>query len=203
MFSIQSALAAVMVFSTAVDAFVAVAEPANCALTDAEALDVAGVPGVAIPALTPVKVRIMSAMDSKTAAIGACFPIALADPIIIDGAVLVPAGAKGMGQVVHAAKARAGGKGGELILAARFVDHAGVRIALRSLEFSKAGKDELDSALAASVALPLAGYLFSGGNVWVAEGAVASAKVRHAVSIPRTGAEQRDDVTADQGKAEQ
>lgn len=179
------------------------ADAASCALGVAGAPETEGASGTAIPALTPVTVRIMTALDSKTATIGACFPIALADPIIIDGVQLVPAGASGLGQVVHAAKARAAGKGGELILAARFVEHGGVRIDLRSLEFRKSGKDQLDVALAASAALPLAGYLFSGGNVWVAEGAVASAKVRHAVRIPRAGAEQRDDVDASEGKAQQ
>jgi hypothetical protein len=200
---------AAIVLSTAGAAFAASepgADAASCALSVMDAPDAPGAEsasGTAIPALTPVAVRILTALDSKTATIGACFPIALADPIIIDGVELVPAGASGLGQVVHAAKARAAGKGGELILAARFVEHAGIRIDLRSLEFRKSGKDQLDAALAASAALPLAGYLFSGGNVWVAEGAVASAKVRHTVRIPRAGAEQRDDVNASEGKAQQ
>jgi len=146
-----------------------------------------------------VRVRIGTALSSKTAQIGQCFPISLAEPLMIDGRELVPAGATGLGEVVHAAKARAAGKGGELILAARFVDHDGSRIMLRSFEFSKAGQNQLDAAVMASAALPFAGYLFSGGNVSVAEGATASAKVRYAVRISRSDSEPGTEGSGQQG----
>lgn len=155
---------------------------------------------IVIPALLPVTIAIAAPVSSRTAEIGACFPIALAEPIVIDGAEIIPAGAQGLGQVVHAAKARAAGKGGELILAARFIQHDGLTVSLRSLEFSKAGKDHLDAALAASATLPMLGYLFSGGNVWVESGTVASAKVRHAVRISRSGIAQGDAVSRMEGK---
>lgn len=203
MLSIHASLVAAMLFGAPVDTAGSRIDPVSCAFDAAANQDAADASATVIPELTPVTIRIATALDSKTALIGACFPIALAEPITIDGAEVVPAGAKGLGQVVHAAKARAGGKGGELILAGRFIEHNGVRIGLRSLEFSKAGKDQLDAALVASAALPLAGYLFSGGNVWVAEGALAFAKVRKTVRVSRAGSEQRDDVNAIEGEGEQ
>lgn len=203
MVSIHASLVAAVLFGALVDTAGSRIDPVSCAFEAAADQGSEDASATVIPELTPVTIRIVTALDSKTAIVGACFPIALAEPIIIDGAEVVPAGAKGLGQIVHAAKARAGGKGGELILAGRFVEHNGVRIGLRSLEFSKAGKDQLDAALVASAALPLAGYLFSGGNVWVAEGAFASAKVRHMVRVSRAGSEQRDAVNASEGKARQ
>jgi hypothetical protein len=180
-------------------------EAANCSYQQSAEADAASGAyaadrtGDTVPALTPVAIRIAAAIDSKTAAIGSCFPITLAEPIVVEGVEVVPIGASGLGQVVHAAKARAGGKGGELILAARFIRHNGNTIPLRSFEFSKAGKDQLDVAVAASATLPMMGYLFSGGNVWVADGTVASAKVRQTVRIPRADAGQGDAVSRNEG----
>ncbi|WP_373489232.1 hypothetical protein [Blastomonas sp.] len=178
-------------------------KPAPCAFSAPQQVEDATATGDLIPALMSVAIRITSSLDSKTATTGTCFPIALAEPILVDGVEIIPAGATGLGQVVHAAKARAGGKGGELILAARFISHNGHIVPLRSFELKKAGKDHLDAALAASVALPMAGYLFSGGNVQVAEGTVALAKVRHTVHIPRADAGQGDDGSRSEGKQQQ
>ena len=55
---------------------------------------------------------------------------------------MVPAGTPGVGEVVHAERARFGGKAGELILAARYLDFQGTRIPLRTLRFgAQQGRD--------------------------------------------------------------
>jgi hypothetical protein len=136
-------------------------------------------PAITIPAMTPVELEILAPINSKTAKIGEMFPIKLVSPIVIDGRTIVPAGATGQGEVVHAAKARAAGKAGELILAARYVEWDNVRIPLRSFKFGRAaGENRTGTAIALGVvvAAPLALFV-AGGQVDVAQGAAANAKI--------------------------
>ena len=136
-----------------------------------------------IPALYPVKIRVLDGINSKENQRGEFFRIELAEAIIIDGRELVPVGATGEGQIVHAAKARAAGKGGELILAARYIEHGGTRIDLRSFNWGDAGKDNMTVALVASSALSFAGYFISGGNVTIQPGMIGDAKIRNDTQI--------------------
>lgn len=93
-----------------------------------------------VPALTEVEIEILAPLNSQANRIGEKFALRLAQPIVIDGKTVVPAGAAGSGDVVHAAKSRFGGKPGEMILTARYIDHQGVRIPLRSLRPSMRGQ---------------------------------------------------------------
>lgn len=153
--------------------------------------EVRAVPGITLPAMTVVELEILAPLNSKTSKIGEMFPIRLAEPIMFDGAVLVPAGATGEGEIIHAAKARAAGKAGEMILAARYIDHDGMRIALRSFKFGPStGKNNTQEAFAAGVivAAPLM-LLVSGGNVDVPVGTRAHAKTAADVIITTKGGE--------------
>jgi hypothetical protein len=135
---------------------------------------------VAIPPLTPIRVTILQTMNSATSPIGSHFPIALADPIVIDGKEVVPAGTKGEGEVVHADKSRFGGKPGELILAVRYLDWNGTRIPLRSLKFDAPGqgKDNGGAAMATAIAVSSVLAMFiTGGEVNIPAGTIANAKV--------------------------
>lgn len=136
------------------------------------------VTSVTLPAMTVVEIEILTPLNSKTSKMGEMFPIRLAEPIMLDGNVLVPAGATGEGEVIHAAKARAAGKAGEMILAARYIDYQGTRIVLRSFKFGPStGKNNAKEALVAGavVAIPLT-LLIAGGNVDVPTGTRAHAK---------------------------
>jgi|GEM_PF-6422904 len=73
---------------------------------------------IRIPALTEVRLEILSDLGSKISKTGELFPIRLAKPIVIDGAERVPAGAEGQGEVVWAKKSGGSGASGELVLAA-------------------------------------------------------------------------------------
>lgn len=77
---------------------------------------------IKIPAMTLIAIEIIAPISSKTAKVGEMFPIKLSQPIYVGGNLIVPMGAKGYGEVVHAAKARAAGKAGELIIAARYLE---------------------------------------------------------------------------------
>ncbi len=132
---------------------------------------------VLVPKGTEVRIRIDDRIGSKLSHPGDVFHISLAAPIVVDGSALVPAGTKGSGQVVHAAKAGFGGAAGELILAARFLDFEGRHIDLRSLRFGRTGDDNTAEAIAIGATIGVLGLLVKGGNLTVEPGTVANAKI--------------------------
>jgi hypothetical protein len=158
------------------------AEPA--ASVPLPAVDTATAQGPVLPALTPVRIEILETMNSATSKIGAYFPIRLAEPIDLPGGVHVAAGISGMGQVVHAAKSRFGGKPGELILAVRYLDHHGARIPLRSLTYEiRRGLDNTDTAAAVNIAVGVVAMFITGGEVNIPAGTRANAKTSAPVAL--------------------
>lgn len=149
----------------------------------AAAAPVAVVP--TIPAKTEAVINILAEIDSKTSVRGDVFPIRLAEPITVDGKVAVPAGTSGQGEVVHAAKARAAGKAGELIVAARYLQCGATRIPLGHLKLGVTGQRRVDEAAAAAaiVAAPVALFI-TGGQARVAYGTSGAVKVTAEVPLP-------------------
>lgn len=136
-----------------------------------------------IPKLTPVKIQILVPLGSKLSKTGEMFPIRLAEPVVMDGVEAIPAGAAGMGEVIHAKKSGGMGAAGELVVTARYLEVDGRQLLLRSMHWAQSGKSKIDTVNAlnvASVAAPLpiglVGYFIGGGQVNVAEGAIADAK---------------------------
>lgn len=139
---------------------------------------------VRVPANTPVDLEILDPLGSKTSRIDAMFALRLADPILVGGAAVLPAGTPGQGQVVHAAKAGMMGKAGELILAARYLQCGDIRIALRGFHFGRTGESRDTTALAVTALVPLGALLVRGGDVVVASGTRANARLTSAVDLP-------------------
>ena len=129
-----------------------------------------------VPALTPVVISLDAPVSSRTAKTGENFAFSLAEPIMLDGVVLVPAGTKGVGEVVHA-KGSGMGVGGELVLAARYLDYDGRQIRLRSMKFGVVGKDQQTLAFAVAVTAGLPGLLIKGKHIDIAQGTLAGAKL--------------------------
>lgn len=133
--------------------------------------------GTAVPAGTYVDFEILDPLNSKLSKPGDRFRIRTTVPLGANGAVVVPAGAPGEGEVIHAARARAAGKAGELILAARFIDHQGQRIALRSFRFAQVGESRTDQAIIVGmVAVPVVLFM-AGSEVDVPVGVRGQAKL--------------------------
>ena len=155
------------------------------ALAQEAASPVAG-PGtmVDIPALTPVIVRIDEMISSNKNKPGDRFRISVAEDVRVDNAVVIPAGSAGEGEVIHAAKSGAGGKAGELILAARFVRVGDVVVRLRSFIIGVVGKDHSADALATSfIAGPFAMFVH-GGVVTVPRDTQGLAKTASPLQLP-------------------
>lgn len=148
-------------------------------------------PCCTLPDGTAVQLEIAEALNSKTAQRGQRFKLRLAAPLQEAEGVLVPVGTEGVGEVIHAARAGAGGKAGELILAARFLNGPGGEIKLRGMKLGGIGKDQRDSAsalligtaVAAPILAPVA-LLVRGGNLEIPMGMPAQAKLAGSLHLP-------------------
>ena len=138
---------------------------------------------VRVPANTPVNFNILEPISSKTAQIDAMFTIRTTTPVIVDGKTVIPAGTLGQGQIVHAARARAMGKAGELILAARYIDCGDVHVTLRGFHLDRAGKDRGEQALVASMVFTPAGFFVVGGESTVGAASPANARLMSTVDL--------------------
>ena len=139
---------------------------------------------VRVPALTPVMVRLEDEISSNKNKSGDRFRIAVAEDVRIGDVTVIPAGSTGEGEVIHAARPKAGGAAGELILAARFVIVGDVQVRLRSFALGVAGADHSEGALAASfVAGPFAMFV-RGGAVIVPRDTLGLAKTALDFRLP-------------------
>lgn len=74
-----------------------------------------------IPAGTMIPVRLLQTLSSGTVNAGDSFRIEVLEDIIVDGAVVIPAGSPGSGKVTLAVPARSMGRAGELRVSLDFV----------------------------------------------------------------------------------
>jgi hypothetical protein len=142
-----------------------------------------------LAALTPVKLEISSHLNSAASRIGDHFIIRLAAPVTLGDGLQIPAGTEGVGEVIHAAKSSFGGKAGELLLAARYLDYRGTHIPLRSLTYApENGKGREGTALGVVIAGGMIGSVaamfIKGGEVDIPPGVVVYAKTAAAVNFP-------------------
>ena len=163
-----------------------VAEPLQPPAQPPLVVEAPPVPCCELRTLTPVFLTIAEPLDSDKSQIGQYFRLTLRQPLEIAAGFTIPAGTTGAGQVVHAAKSRAMGKAGELVLAARYLDFQGVRIPLRSLRYgSGQGKDNVDTAAIVGFAVSaLITPFITGGEVRIPAGTDVWAKVAADVTFP-------------------
>lgn len=137
-----------------------------------------------IPEGAVVVVEIGQTIDSKIAKRGDQFPLRLSEPLVIDEQVVLPAGAAGVGEVIHASPSKGGGKAGELLLAARSIESGDLKILLRALKVGGQGDDQTLATLVLSTGIgPLAMFV-RGAEIVIPSGTRATAKVARATELP-------------------
>lgn len=132
--------------------------------------------GVALPANTVIELEVVDAVSSHSGKPGDFFRLRVLAAIQVDGRVLIPAGTPAMGQIVHAQKAGGGGRGGELILAARYLDLPQGRIELRA-GFGASGRPRTGAAAATAVVVGVFGMQVKGKELEVPAGHALSARL--------------------------
>lgn len=137
-----------------------------------------------LPANSVVEIEITDTVSSKTAKAGDMFDIRLAEPVRIDDRLVLPIGLTGRGQVSHVAKAGWGGKAGELIVMVRYLQCGTRQIPIGHFHFGASGESHLGAAFAASVFVPLAGFLVDGSDMVLQAGTRGNAKLSSAIELP-------------------
>jgi hypothetical protein len=112
------------------------------------------------------------------------FQLRLAQPLVVDGRLLVPAGTTGVGEIVHAAAARGGGAPGELLIAARHLDVDGGQLLLRGMKLGGSGGDNSGMAFGVSFAAGPFAMFIRGHEIEIPAGARAYAKVAEDAVLP-------------------
>ena len=133
---------------------------------------------------TLVVITLDEAVGSNSRKRGDKFAIELAEPIVIDGRTVAPAGSKGMGEVVYADPSGGGGTPGKLVLAARYIDAGAVRIRLKAFNLSAGGESDFRSLALATAVIGVGVFLINGGEVLYPVGTHASAKIAEDVLFP-------------------
>jgi hypothetical protein len=134
--------------------------------------------------------RVVGEVSSKTHVKGDKVEIELAEALVISPALAIPAGTRGVAEVIHSAKGGMGGKAGELLVAARYLELApGVQIPLRSFRLVPvSGKNNEGLAAGLSIAGGVAGgiaaMVITGGSARIADHSEAFAKTAADVDLP-------------------
>lgn len=117
-----------------------------------------------IPLKTPIRFTLDTAISTKTAVTGNQFQLKVAEDLVINGGVVIPAGTPATGEIIHAQKASVFGKAGELLLAIRYIDLNGQKIRMRSFQPYQ-GKDVTRAAMGASFAIGMFAAFIHGGEI--------------------------------------
>lgn len=133
----------------------------------------------AIPAGTAVEIEILEEISSASRQQGDRFAVRLAAPLVVDGIERLPADLRGIGQVVHAARPRTGGGGGELLVTVRALRANERCIPLRGFSLGGNGKDRIIASAALSSALSVVGLLVRGRDLVIPAGTRGMAKLRY------------------------
>jgi hypothetical protein len=136
-----------------------------------------------LPAGTQVHLRLLEPVASHTHQRGTRFRLEVAEVIAIDDQIVVPAGSPAIGEVIHAAKPGMSGKGGELILATRFLLAGEREVKLRSFTAGN-GIDRLALAHGLGVTLGIPALFVVGKNLVLPTGTDVYAKVATDTSLP-------------------
>lgn len=133
---------------------------------------------------TSVTIEILEPLSSALVKRGDRFRLRLADPVLIEGKLVLAPGIEGVGEIVHAEKSRSGGKAGELLIAARHLDYAGTQVPLRGLKLGGRGKDSTKAAMATSFVIGPLALFVHGREIVIPAGTLAQAKVAQELQLP-------------------
>ncbi|RNF81899.1 hypothetical protein [Montanilutibacter psychrotolerans] len=142
--------------------------PASCRLADGQR----------------VELEIGETLNSALHKRGERFPLILATALRVDGHEVVPAGTRGVGEIVHAARSRGGGAAGELLIAARYLELDGQQLPLRGLSYGQSGQSRTNGAAAAAIVAGPFALFIRGREIEIPVGTRVQAKLAGDVHLP-------------------
>jgi hypothetical protein len=148
---------------------------------------------IKVPVGTAVKIELASPISTKVQKAGDTFAIRLAEPLIVKGRILAPAGATGVGEIIDASKPGMGGKAAKLVLAADYLNQGRTRIPLRALQVTGSGRGYSNTANVVGIGgigfapLGFVAMAIHGGDVVLPAGTSGMAKIAAAITLPSLG----------------
>ncbi|KAF1723006.1 hypothetical protein SAMN06296416_102233 [Pseudoxanthomonas wuyuanensis] len=133
---------------------------------------------------TPLVLELLDPINSASSKRGDRFRLRLAEAVLFDDTIALPAGIEGVGEVVHAERSRGGGKPGELLLAARYLSYRGQSIKLRGLKLGGSGRDTSHVALAVATGAGPFAHFIRGKEIEIPAQTLASAKLGEMLRLP-------------------
>ncbi len=132
---------------------------------------------------TPVKLKLLHTLNSKTVVLDDPLNFSLAEDVVVDGKLVVKAGAPAIGRVRRAKPARTMGRGAELELEIQYVRAGTVHVALRGSQIRQ-GESKTGDTVALTVLFGLSGLVKHGSEIEIKEGALFTAYVDTDTAIP-------------------
>lgn len=133
---------------------------------------------------TAVTIEILEPLNSALLKRGDKFRLRLAEPVLVEGEPVLASGLEGVGEIVHAEKSRSGGKAGELLIAARYLETSGTQVPLRGLKVGGRGKDNTNAAMATAFAVGPFALFVRGREIVIPAGTLAQAKIARELHLP-------------------
>jgi hypothetical protein len=136
-----------------------------------------------LPEGTPVKLKLLHALNSKTVVVDDPLNFALAEDVTVKGKVAAKAGSFAIGRVRQAKAARTMGRGGQISLEMQYLKVGRVRVPLRGMQ-GQSGADKTGQTVALVALFGLSGLIKHGSEIEVKEGSIFTAYVDQDTVLP-------------------
>jgi len=132
---------------------------------------------------TPVKLKLLQRLYSKTIVAGDPVNFAVAEDVIVDGFVVIPAGSAAIGRVRNAKPARTLGRGAQLGLEMQYAKAGTARVPLRGTA-TKSGAGKQAETVAIVVMVGISGLIKHGSEIELPEGTLFDVYVDKDIQLP-------------------
>jgi hypothetical protein len=137
-----------------------------------------------LPEATPVKLKLLHSLNSKTVVENDPLNFAVAEDLIVNEQVAAKVGAVAIGRVRQAKPARTLGRGGQLALETQYLKVGRVRVPLRGSQ-ARTGGNKKGETVALTVLFGLSGLIKHGSEIEVKEGSLFTAYVDQDTELPQ------------------
>jgi hypothetical protein len=149
----------------------------------AEQMPMASPAAFLLPEATPVKLKLLHSLNSKTVVVDDPLNFALAEDLIVNGKIITKTGVVAIGRVRQAKPARTLGRGGQLALEIQYMKVGRIRVPLRSSQV-RSGNDKKGETVTLVVLFGLSGLVKHGSEIEIKEGAIFTAYVDKDTELP-------------------
>lgn len=132
---------------------------------------------------TPVKLKLLHPLNSKTVVIDDPLNFAVAEDLIVNDKIVVKAGVVAVGRVRQAKPARMLGRGAQLSLEIQYMKVGRVRVPLRGAQ-AQSGANKKGDTVALVIVFGLSGLVKHGSEIEVKEGSIFTAYVDQDTELP-------------------